>query len=92
MRPEALAKVGFYPTPDSVVHEVADFLAPVGQGARSPASIRPLNGLPRPVGQGQSHFPEGVRILDPCCGEGDAAALLPESLKLWRECRRARRR
>ena len=60
MRPEALAKGGFYPTPDSVVHEVADFLAPVGQG--------------------RSHFPEGVRILDPCCGEGEAAALLAESL------------
>ena len=60
MRLEALAKGGYYPTPDIVVDQMAQMLDPASLGEPSGSELR---------------------LLDPCCGEGDAAARLLSALR-----------
>ena len=60
MRLAALAKGGFYPTPERVVDLIADL-------------IRIPNGY-------YHRNTETVRILDPCCGAGEALYRLAENL------------
>ena len=56
MRLAAMAKGGFYPTPDRVVDMIADLIStPLGYYSRNR---------------------ETLRILDPCCGAGDAVSRL----------------
>ncbi len=60
MRLAALAKGGFYPTPDRVVEMIATLIDMPGAGYYN---------------RGKT-----LRILDPCCGAGEAAALLAWTL------------
>ena len=61
MRLAALAKGGYYPTPERVVDLIADLIhTPTGYYYRDR---------------------ETLRILDPCCGAGDALKRLAERLE-----------
>ena len=60
MRPEGLAKGGFFPTPPRVTDLVAELIQPPAGYARKD---------------------ETLRVLDPCCGEGDALVRLAGALR-----------
>ena len=62
-RLESQAKAGYYPTPDSVIEQVAHSL----QRGRHPNRKLPVE-------------EQVIRVLDPCCGTGDAVARVGQTL------------
>jgi len=67
---ESQAKAGYYPTPEDLLPSIATFVKPRPEPCPE-QSRRAVEGPGK-----------GGRLLDPCCGEGTAAAHLAKAWNL----------